>query len=100
MSNDVGADGRTFTERLKLAIGTQSLDSFASAMNMPYRTLHGYLRGERQPNADGLAKLARVGINLNWLLTGEGKMLTESGARPAHRQIAAELRNLAARLEE
>ncbi|MGF7454448.1 XRE family transcriptional regulator, partial [Pasteurella bettyae] len=30
--------------------------------------------GEREPNAEGMAGIAKAGVNLNWLVSGEGKM--------------------------
>ncbi|MDP0380317.1 helix-turn-helix domain-containing protein [Glaesserella parasuis] len=40
-----------------------------------YSTLQNYLRGVREPNVEILIKLSiHLGINLNWLLTGQGEM--------------------------
>ncbi len=48
---------------------------FARKSDLSYRTLQSYLRAERMPTGDNLAKLyARMNINLIWLLTGEGEM--------------------------
>ncbi|MGF7454362.1 XRE family transcriptional regulator, partial [Pasteurella bettyae] len=30
--------------------------------------------GEREPNAEGMAGIAKAGVNLNWLVSGEGEM--------------------------
>ncbi|WP_240958861.1 XRE family transcriptional regulator [Pasteurella multocida] len=32
------------------------------------------MRGEREPNSDAYLKFAQLGININWLLTGQGEM--------------------------
>lgn len=53
-----------------------------AAMKLP--SLRDYELGNRIPGGEAVAALMRVGINANWLLTGEGAMLLEDGqARPA-----------------
>lgn len=62
-------------ERLRLAIkaGGETYAEFSEKTGIPYRTLQNYLRNEREPNAASLAKIREAtGVNLNWLLTGEG----------------------------
>lgn len=49
-------------------------EQFAALASMPKRTLVGYENDEREPGAAALALLARTGVNVNWLLTGEGEM--------------------------
>lgn len=66
-----------FSSRLKFAIsnyavGAITYKSFASLIDIPYRTLQNYLSGERSPNLEALEKLAKNGINIHWLITGEG----------------------------
>lgn len=47
---------------------------------IPYRTLQNYLLEEREPNAKAMSALrTHLGISADWLLTGEGEMLTLSG---------------------
>jgi len=42
---------------------------------IPYRSCLNYVNGEREPNAEALRALsARLGVNLNWLLTEQGYM--------------------------
>jgi transcriptional regulator with XRE-family HTH domain len=48
---------------------------FCERTGIPLRTLRGYEGGTRHPGEDALAAIARTGVNLNWLLTGEGEML-------------------------
>jgi transcriptional regulator with XRE-family HTH domain len=50
-------------------------DEFAKLAGMSKATLVGYEVGQRKPGADALAAIARTGVNMNWLLTGEGEML-------------------------
>jgi len=55
---------------------------FCERTGIPLRTLRGYEGGTRHPGEDALAAIARTGVNMNWLLTGEGEMLPrdESGS--------------------
>jgi len=48
---------------------------FCERTGIPLRTLRGYEGGTRHPGEDALAAIARTGVNMNWLLTGEGEML-------------------------
>jgi transcriptional regulator with XRE-family HTH domain len=50
-------------------------EQFAQRCGLPKRTVIGYENGEREPGSAALAAIARTGVNLNWLLTGEGEML-------------------------
>lgn len=50
-------------------------DEFAKLAGMSKATLVGYEVGQRKPGADALAAIARTGVNMTWLLTGEGEML-------------------------
>ncbi|WGE60017.1 helix-turn-helix domain-containing protein [Actinobacillus equuli] len=64
-------------ERLREVIDLQnmSIKAFSDSMQIPLRTLHNYLSGEREPSAEVLVKIAtELNINLNWLLIGKGNM--------------------------
>ncbi|OJF91041.1 helix-turn-helix domain-containing protein [Pararhizobium antarcticum] len=66
-----------FASRLRFAVtnyaeGSITYKSFASLIDMPYRTLQNYLSGDRSPNIEALQKFHKNGININWLVTGEG----------------------------
>ncbi|MCX8041938.1 MAG: XRE family transcriptional regulator, partial [Thermodesulfobacteriaceae bacterium] len=68
---------KQISERLKILIQTLglSLRNFAKMTNIPYRTLQNYTLGISRPNLDYLEKVCSTfGVNLNWLLTGEGEM--------------------------
>lgn len=54
---------------------------FAQRAGMPKASLIGYEVGQRKPGADALAAIAKTGVNVTWLLTGEGDML------PAEKEI-------------
>lgn len=62
-------------ERLKSAIFDASftIKKFSELTSVPYRTLQGYLSGNRDPGANNLQLMApHLGVSLHWLLTGEG----------------------------
>ncbi|MEW5790004.1 MAG: helix-turn-helix domain-containing protein [Pseudomonadota bacterium] len=50
-------------------------EEFARRVGIPKRTLVGYENGEREPGSSALAAIAKTGVNMTWLLTGEGEML-------------------------
>ena len=56
----------------------------AEQTGIPLQTFKGYELGHRQPGADALTAIAKTGVNVNWLLTGEGEMRTpQAAAGPA-----------------
>ena len=64
-------------ERLKKVLKILELNTKKAAelTDIPYRTLQNYLLNLREPTVTNLVKIAtRLGINLHWLLTGEGSM--------------------------
>lgn len=55
-----------------------TVKAFAELMDMPLRSLHNYLSGEREPSIDLLIKINKIlSININWLITGNGEMLQQ-----------------------
>lgn len=69
----------SFSERLKIIIDedykTQS--NFAEAIRATKASVNDYLSSKRKPNYDVLKKIAELGYNMNWLLTGEGSKRKE-----------------------
>jgi len=61
----------------------------AGRMGMPLRTYTRYASGERSPSAEALQALAHMGVDLNWLMTGEGRMWTGGGDAPRTIDAAA-----------
>ena len=44
--------------------------AFATATGIPYKTIRRYLEGRSMPGAEHLARLAMIGVDVLWLLTG------------------------------
>lgn len=68
-------------ERLKAARTAIGLSQTEAAVKsgVPVGTLRKYEQGPSQPGAEALAGFVRIGINANWLLTGDGEMLCRPG---------------------
>jgi transcriptional regulator with XRE-family HTH domain len=57
-------------------------DEFARRAGIPKRTLVGYENAEREPGSAALAAIAKTGVNMTWLLTGEGEMRVQVPVTP------------------
>ena len=69
------------SERLKQVMEVKgfNLKTFSEQTDIPYRTLQNYILTNREPSAESLAKLhSQLGINLNWLMSGNGEMFTNN----------------------
>lgn len=69
-------------ERIKLVREKQKLSQKAFAEkcgNVPSTTISKYEQGVIKPSAEILSKMGYMGININWLLTGEGEMMRGKG---------------------
>jgi len=74
----------------------------AREMDMKPSTFGKYMSGDRQPGAAVLVRLSRLGINLNWILTGQGSMMSDGGGPQPPNSPALEVRDkdLAYELED
>ena len=66
------------SERLKLIRGKKTLKEFSKECDVNINTLGNYERGTRTPDANFLFKIYKMGININWLLSGEGSMYNDT----------------------
>lgn len=67
----------SINERLRQVIEAKgmTIKSFAQSVGIPLRSVHNYLSGEREPNAEVLIKIAQaMSVNLNWLLLNQDEM--------------------------
>ena len=79
--HELSARVRKAREHLKL-----NQKDLADALGIHYRTLQDQERGKTVPSATVLQHLTSLGINGQWLLTGQGSMYPESfatGQQPA-----------------
>ncbi|EMY8084372.1 helix-turn-helix domain-containing protein [Pseudomonas aeruginosa] len=77
MSTDKNAQMET-SVRLRAALEAKglSIKEAAEACGIPYRSFQNYTLGLREPNAEALGTISsRLGISVDWLLTGDGRML-------------------------
>jgi transcriptional regulator with XRE-family HTH domain len=64
-----------FKDRLKIAIGERSVNSFAKECEAAEGAIRNYLKGQTTPNLDMLTKISEVsGYSLAWLASGEGEL--------------------------
>lgn len=55
-----------------------SMKALSDLINTPERSIGNYERGERKPSYEYIQKLTtQLGINANWILTGQGGMFIE-----------------------
>ena len=69
------------SNRLKQVLLAKNLTvkEFSSLTGISYRSAMNYLNEGRDPNVESLIKFHKIlGINLTWLLTGEGAMFFQS----------------------
>lgn len=79
------------SERLRLIRTKLNLTQrdAATKFNMPVTSWKSYEKGPSEPGSGALRGLAEGGINTNWLLTGEGKMLLADMQTPLHKDAQA-----------
>lgn len=62
------------------------ITKFSERSGINYRSVQNYMRGDREPNSEAYLKFAQLGININWLLTGEGEMFISTTESTLSRQ--------------
>lgn len=88
------ASGSEISARLKVARTSFTLNQkeFASKSGVGFSTYQKYEMGMSVPGGEAIEGFVRLGINANWLLTGEGPMrisdITQSGIATAERVYA------------
>lgn len=62
-----------FNQRLRQVIGDATIDEFAASLDESAQRVKDILRGKQRPPSDFLTKLhSHLGVDLNWLLAGDG----------------------------
>lgn len=65
----------SFASRLRFLRGKESREKFAKKLGLSPRALVNYENGTRVPKSNLVSQIcAHLGININWLLAGEGSM--------------------------
>lgn len=52
-----------------------NVKSFSIQTDTPYQTLMNYCKGRSYPKADFMNKLFCLGVSIDWLLSGSGRMM-------------------------
>lgn len=68
----------------------KSIDAFSDETGIPKSTLKKYESGSSTPGGEAIQSIAKIGINANWLLTGEGPILIKDLTPPLHPEAAPE----------
>ncbi len=67
--------------------GHGSLKAFSVKLEVPFNTLHKWTKRGSMPSAEQLVNFReKLGININWLLTGQGSKYLPSAPAPAGEQ--------------
>ncbi len=73
-TQDTMDSAKSFPERLKMAIGDKSARAFAIECGISPTGLHQYLSGKSEPTRPAIIAIANTaGVDLRWLVTGEGE---------------------------
>lgn len=80
-----------FAQRLQaLADKARSVTAFAAQCGVPQRTMHSWVKGEREPRVSDIALISeRTGVSLEWLVSGKGLMQLTDAANPEARGSTA-----------
>jgi phage repressor protein C with HTH and peptisase S24 domain len=63
-----------------------SFEQFSERTGLPVSTLKKYEGGHRAPGSDAIYSLAQSGVNVHWLITGQGPMLSKDLPRGESRE--------------
>ncbi|MYB55552.1 MAG: helix-turn-helix transcriptional regulator [Gemmatimonadetes bacterium] len=80
-------------KRIALLRGQKTLTQFAREHQTTPQNIHRYEKG-RPPSANFLTSLAYRGININWVLTGEGAIYVKKQKASSTALLSSELEQL------
>lgn len=90
------AESKDFVVRLRLLIGSRTQKEFAEWIGQSPQRVNNYLNTGTEPTADFLRSLAKKGVNVNWLLIGEGPVYVESGRETIPAEVEIIMKELGA----
>lgn len=69
-------------DRIKQFRNSLGIDQseISKLLQIPMRTYGTYERGESKPGSDAILRFVEIGMNANWLLTGQGEMALKKSA--------------------
>lgn len=78
--------------RIAWVRGSRSRSDFADLIRVHKNTLGNYERDQRVPDADFLKRMAGIGVNIHWLVTGHGPayMRQLEKQSPSHADVGVE----------
>jgi len=92
-TDQVDGTGERF-RRVAELLFDDNKSELARSLGMKPGSFTKYLRGKRRPGAKILKRLTRMGVNINWFLTGDGSaLLPDETSRSSSPMSASELRN-------
>ena len=75
---------------VRRSLGDIDRVEFSKALGLSTNSVSRYERGEQEPSYSAFAAYCTVyGVNMNWLLTGEGEMFADPSKRPAAAPVPA-----------
>jgi SOS-response transcriptional repressor LexA len=77
MKEEVGKRLKEFAERF-----FTSYSEFARKLETRPQHLNNFFSGLTMPGAELLTKLSKIGLNINWLFTGDGEMMIGGDTKP------------------
>ncbi len=87
------------SKRIVILRGQKTLTEFAREHQTTPQNIHRYERG-RSPSADFLTSLASKGVNINWVLTGEGAIYVKKQKASSIALLASELEKMPEEFKE
>lgn len=64
-------------------LGFERQEDFAKSLGRSRNSISAYERGQAAPDGETLMRLAQLGVNIQWLLTGQGAMRAGDDSLPA-----------------
>jgi transcriptional regulator with XRE-family HTH domain len=82
---------QTFGDRLKIYAKSRfgSMRAMAEVCGIDENTLSKYAKGARNPDFEQWEKLKKTGVNMHWLLTGEGEV--DAPRAPARTGLSSDM---------